>query len=1451
MKYRHLIIIIILILIIAAGFFYYANIQLDPETILISLIEDTANLEIKYESVSIWPLNKITVNNLEIKGKDFDLKVPQVYLGYSLFDYINNRDQIAKIIRSIELDQPIINYRLKKSDSNQKRIAYHEIEDQIFLLFDQIYFKIDEGKVRINNNNNDFEVNNLNLEISIDNINKNIKFDLKKGFFIKGKLNQFDFENIDTKNLKLTGIYEDKNWQLYLKNQDFELEGYYNLFNKSEFKDLLADFKVDQLTGTASLKLNIKGTQEKIDSYNAYIDLKNINTSLIKSNSNIKQSILIEDAHLELNNENIVLISSANININDSLFSVDGYYNLNNNNYKAQISSNNFYLNNELVNSYFEEKIDQEFDTQGELKFNLSGNSSEQDLIISANFNQLNIKNHSFYDLSIKARYLNSRIYIDKLNFNTEQSGTIDLSGFYSLKGSNYSLKLAAEEIYLDHYQDIKIVRDYINQSRLNNFVNGKLSFNLDASGPLDSLKKGIYKFELVFRPGEDNLLSDYKISQIKSNFLYFEDELYINQGKVKINGNFLNIEGRYDLKDDNLDFKSYASNLDLSILKDYDQKIEIGGNISYNSIIKGSLSQPVIKGEVKDGQIYYQENNFEKINFDFSYKNKNLSIKSLTISSNQANLTGQGSILIDTGFDNITQSSVSFKLETNKINYKQIKTVSNLDFPLYGFLSATINIKGKLVEPILDIRLVSNDTEIKIMENRYSLNRSELNIRWIYGDNQISLDDSLVIRDDFHLLMSGTYLDQVFDLNFKINNFDISEFQIAKNLNGLFEMEGNIKGSFTDPELELNFISEDFSLNDFKSKKLTGHLTYQDDKIDIKELKLLKNSYSYNMIGTVDNVSKDRKLDLLINTNQGDLETLFALGGIELPFRLDYTFNGNVKVNGNLGKPITEISLSVIQDSKRIIDINGVVGDTIDLTFSGESISLASLKFPDSYKPGFSYNGTLNVSGTVKGQRDDYRLIVHTDIENLEINDILLQSMKGEIIYNNGQFELEQRIVQNQDEFLSITGNLNTQKMANLNLNLSFNNYSLNNFDRLSESLLNIEGSLDGSLNFSGNIDQPEIVGEVDFNLTELLIKDIQPINNFNTKLKFANKRVQLKKSQGEYGDGKFLIEGTINYLDNENFWNLSLTGENLLIEKGDYNGQFDLTVVVKNRLREPLIKGKIEAHDFSVSPPHRWPTSEGGTEPLIQPKLDLLLIPKENVNYRNQNIDITVGGGDLKLVYNKEEGISIDGRLTSNQGTIDYYNNKFILNNGTAVFTRFGDNIPEISANASTIVSGTRIFIFVDGPGDNMNISFSSQPELTENEILALLTKRGGLSGFTGEQDSDPGRLIQSEFMRIIGENIQLDLISSIEKKLREIFSLDRFEIDTYDLGWNRELTVYMGKRIKGDLYLEYTATFSPERRDDEFTFKYDLNKYINLEGGWYGEDDYRFSIEATINF
>ena len=171
------------------------------------------------------------------------------------------------------------------------------------------------------------------------------------------------------------------------------------------------------------------------------------------------------------------------------------------------------------------------------------------------------------------------------------------------------------------------------------------------------------------------------------------------------------------------------------------------------------------------------------------------------------------------------------------------------------------------------------------------------------------------------------------------------------------------------------------------------------------------------------------------------------------------------------------------------------------------------------------------------------------------------------------------------------------------------------------------------------------------------------------------------------------------------------------------------------------------------------------------------------------------------------------------------DSYNSRFTLNSAEITFTPVDEgDIPNLLVNATTYAGGREINIILNGPANNMRISFSSNPEMTEEEILNLLSSRGALgSAIIGGENIGIQQIILQELIRIVSGFLQEDLISGIESDFRTVLSLDRIEIDTLQYGTEREVAIYLGKNLSKRFYLEYAAFFGEEERNNEISFQY----------------------------
>lgn len=126
----------------------------------------------------------------------------------------------------------------------------------------------------------------------------------------------------------------------------------------------------------------------------------------------------------------------------------------------------------------------------------------------------------------------------------------------------------------------------------------------------------------------------------------------------------------------------------------------------------------------------------------------------------------------------------------------------------------------------------------------------------------------------------------------------------------------------------------------------------------------------------------------------------------------------------------------------------------------------------------------------------------------------------------------------------------------------------------------------------------------------------------------------------------------------------------------------------------------------------------SNGGAGPVFP--LDLTISAPARVFIRGRGLDAEMGG-QLRLTGTTAQVIPVGG-FSLIRGRLDILQQRFELTEGSA--TMEGDFIPYLHLAARTTApTGIVISIVVDGPADAPVISFQSQPELPQDEILAQL--------------------------------------------------------------------------------------------------------------------------------
>lgn len=129
---------------------------------------------------------------------------------------------------------------------------------------------------------------------------------------------------------------------------------------------------------------------------------------------------------------------------------------------------------------------------------------------------------------------------------------------------------------------------------------------------------------------------------------------------------------------------------------------------------------------------------------------------------------------------------------------------------------------------------------------------------------------------------------------------------------------------------------------------------------------------------------------------------------------------------------------------------------------------------------------------------------------------------------------------------------------------------------------------------------------------------------------------------------------------------------------------------------------------------------------------RLDLSLSAPNQVFVRGRGLDAELGGA-LRLT-GPTNNIIPQGGFELVRGRLDVLNQRFVLDEGRIQLS--GSFVPVLRFVASTEANGIVVNVILDGPASSPDISFSSVPELPEDEVLARLLFGRDLSNLSAVQ-------------------------------------------------------------------------------------------------------------------
>ena len=218
--------------------------------------------------------------------------------------------------------------------------------------------------------------------------------------------------------------------------------------------------------------------------------------------------------------------------------------------------------------------------------------------------------------------------------------------------------------------------------------------------------------------------------------------------------------------------------------------------------------------------------------------------------------------------------------------------------------------------------------------------------------------------------------------------------------------------------------------------------------------------------------------------------------------------------------------------------------------------------------------------------------------------------------------------------------------------------------------------------------------------------------------------------------------------------------------------------------------------------------------TGPAIAIPLDIDITAPNRIFVRGRGLDAELGGR-VRIAGTTAQP-NPQGRFDLLRGRFDVLGKRLNLTEGA--ITLPGGFDPQIALKAETRAEDVAVAIILQGQASAPQLSFTSQPELPEEEILArLLFGRGAAT-------LSPLQAVQlaSAVATLAGRN------EGLVARLRSSFGVDDLDVTSTEAG---ETSVRVGKYLSENIYTDVTVNSDGQ---SEINLNLDLIPNVTLQGG-----------------
>ena len=505
-------------------------------------------------------------------------------------------------------------------------------------------------------------------------------------------------------------------------------------------------------------------------------------------------------------------------------------------------------------------------------------------------------------------------------------------------------------------------------------------------------------------------------------------------------------------------------------------------------------------------------------------------------------------------------------------------------------------------------------------------------------------------------------------------------------------------------------------------------------------------------------------------------------------------------------------------------------------------------------FLPAVPASGRLSLDLDLAGTTQNPETAGVLQLRDLAWNELPFGGIRVASTYKDGRLDNHLRWHDGDRQILEIEGNLGLRDDYSVDLQARSSSFDLARLAAVFDGVRQSGGSLDLQLHAGGTLGAPDLKGGLAIREGSLQLASTgERYRDIEAQLALAGNRLHLANLTAASGTGTLHAAGWLE-IDKLRPKDLHVTlqaDDFRLMNTDAIQGRLTGKIEARGPLDALAVQGgvtipraRVRLDDFGAGPASVSPedlTVSGvyaGDPEGDATAAELKEDGKDSRVLRGLRTELSVELPRNAWVVGPETAVEVQGTLLVNKnanepfllggsaqtvrGHVTYRGRKFDLERGRITFSGAGGNKPILDVVARHEVSDYAITLHVEGDSSRPRLTFSSSPELPEEDILSLLAFGKTIDRLSGSEKT----ALSSQGAAIAG-----NIISGIlEKRLGDTFGLDTLEVEVGDeLGTG---SVRGGRYVTQDLFLSYERQLG-EQNGNTVEVEYSLGPRVKLKG------------------